>query len=463
MAESLFAAIGLDPSDEAGIRQFSRSTDIPVQTLRFYHSTNTLPSGMDLDAILAKTGLSEVDLMLSMGHIDSRLIRAFQKRSAEISKLIARDLVPPPCAEAELQPSFTTSLGKLYQADCIALMRQLAPGSVDLVFADPPFNLKKLYPSGIDDDLMEEQYIRWCEDWLRECVRILAPGGSLFLWNLPRWNALFAGFLSNHLTFRHWIAVDIKYSLPVQGRLYPSHYSLLYFCKGPKPKRFSPDRLPMQVCHECAADLRDYGGYKDKMNPEGVSLTDVWYDVPPVRHSKYKKRNGANELPIRLLDRVLELASEPGDLVFDPFGGSGTTFAVAEIKDRRWLGAEIGPIDGIVRRLESLAEEKKYLEAIRRDYNTLFTARTLGIRKRRGLWTAESIRDQKLRKRQAETVKLRAPRVEQALLLERALVRYPASSRASRRQSRPAGDAEIPLNRRECRSPIDPTANGSDE
>ncbi|HEX8674188.1 MAG TPA: site-specific DNA-methyltransferase, partial [Longimicrobium sp.] len=290
MAESLFSAIGLDPSDEPGIRQFSRVTEIPVHTLRFYHMTNTLPSGGDLEAILAKTGLSDVELMLSMGHIDSRLIRAFQKRSAEISALIAPDLAPVPCTGAKLHPNFTTSLGKLYQADCMDLMRQLPSDCVDLVFADPPFNLKKLYPSGIDDDLREEQYVRWCEEWLRECVRILAPGGSLFLWNLPRWNAVFAGFLSKQLTFRHWIAVDIKYSLPVQGRLYPSHYSLLYYCKGPKPQRFSPDRLPMQVCPECAADLRDYGGYKDKMNPDGVNLTDVWYDVPPVRHSKYKKR-----------------------------------------------------------------------------------------------------------------------------------------------------------------------------
>jgi site-specific DNA-methyltransferase (adenine-specific) len=60
------------------------------------------------------------------------------------------------------------------------------------------------------------------------------------------------------------------------------------------------------------------------MNPAGVNLTDVWYDIPPVRHSKYKKR-AANELSLKLMDRVVALASDPGSLVLDPFGGSGTT------------------------------------------------------------------------------------------------------------------------------------------
>lgn len=90
----------------------------------------------------------------------------------------------------------------------------------------------------------------------------------------------------------------------------------------------------MEICPKCFTDLKDYGGYKDKMNPDGTNLTDVWYDIPPVRHSKYKKREGANELSIKLLDRIVEMASEEGDIVFDPFGGSGTTYAVAEIKKR---------------------------------------------------------------------------------------------------------------------------------
>jgi site-specific DNA-methyltransferase (adenine-specific) len=285
-----------------------------------------------------------------------------------------------------------TKLGKLYQGDCIGLMHDLESDSVDLIFADPPFNLNKLYPSKIDDNLKEEQYLRWCENWAGECVRVLKPGGSLFIWNLPKWNTWMAAFLNGRLTFRHWIAVDIKYSLPIPGRLYPSHYALLYYCKGEKPARFHPDRFPMPICPHCVGDLKDYGGYKDKMNPKGVNMSDVWTDIPPVRHAKYKRRNGANELSIKLLDRIIELASDEGDLVFDPFGGSGTTYAVAEIKKRKWIGVEIGPVDDIVNRFSRLSDEAKYIEKFRKDYNCLFTEEVLKAREEKGLWTAESVR-----------------------------------------------------------------------
>jgi site-specific DNA-methyltransferase (adenine-specific) len=327
-----------------------------------------------------------------MGCVDHTLLAAIQRNAGEIYRLIAADVpAPPPVAPLD-KPALRTMYGELHQADCLRVLRQTPSDSVDLVFADPPFNLNKLYPSGIDDNLKAEQYIAWTEEWLAECVRVLSPGGSLFLWNLPRWNSVFSGYLNGRLTFRHWIAVDIKYSLPVSGRLYPSHYSLLYYCKGPRPRVFHPDRLPMKVCPECKADLKDYGGYKAKMNPDGVNLMDVWDDIPPVRHSKYKKRDGANELSIRLLDRVIEMASNPGDLVLDPFGGSGTTYAVAELKRRRWIGMEIGPVSGIVARIENLDDERSQLAEIRRGYNHLFTPETAAVRRRQGRWTDETVR-----------------------------------------------------------------------
>jgi site-specific DNA-methyltransferase (adenine-specific) len=79
-------------------------------------------------------------------------------------------------------------------------------------------------------------------------------------------------------------------------------------------------------------------------------LTDVWNDIPPVRHQGTKRRS-ANELSIKLLRRVLEISTGPGDLVFDPFGGSGTTYAAAEEMGRRWVGIELGDTEPIVRRL----------------------------------------------------------------------------------------------------------------
>jgi site-specific DNA-methyltransferase (adenine-specific) len=293
-----------------------------------------------------------------------------------------------------LVPAFQTGLGKLYQADCVPFLKTLDPDSVDLIFADPPFNLNKQYPSQIDDNIQKGAYIDWMYSWLTECVRILSPGGSLFVWNLPRWNMHAAVYLDQKLTFRHWITVDIKYSLPISGRLYPSHYGLLYFCKGKKPRVFHPDRLPMPVCPSCHADLRDYGGYKDRMNPLGVNLPDVWTDIPPVRHAKYKRRQGANELPLKLLDRIIEMASDEEDLVLDPFGGSGTTYVASELKARRWIGVELGPLDDIIRRFQVLDEEREYLQRIRAGYNQLFVQKVSEARAKKGLWTVESVRSE---------------------------------------------------------------------
>lgn len=250
-------------------------------------------------------------------------------------------------------PIFRTDMGNLYQDDCLNILPTIGDDTVDLIFADPPFNLGKDYGKKVNDDLAEQEYLDWCERWITECVRVLAPGGSFFLYNLPRWNVELGHMLNEQgMMFRHWIAIDIKMSLPIPGKLYPSHYSLLYYSKG-KPKAFTRPRLPIAICRHCGGDIKDYGGHKNKLNPLGINLSDVWTDIPPVRHRSTKNR-GANELSPKLLRRVMEIASEPGDLVFDPFGGSGTTFAVAEEMHRHWCGVEIGDTEPIVRRLQGL-------------------------------------------------------------------------------------------------------------
>ena len=134
-------------------------------------------------------------------------------------------------------PILRTPLGELYQADCLNVLKSLKPETVDLGFADPPFNLGKKYSSKIDDAKASHEYLDWCKTWLDGTIHVLKPGGSLFLWNLPKWNLPLGAYLEKRLTFRHWISVDIKYSLPIPGRLYPSHYSLLYFVKGKKQFR----------------------------------------------------------------------------------------------------------------------------------------------------------------------------------------------------------------------------------
>ena len=279
---------------------------------------------------------------------------------------------------------FTTKLGQLYHGDCISLLQQIDDDSLDCIFADPPFNLSKNYGKSASDDLKHEQYIEWTHAWLDLCVKKLRPGGSLFVYNIPKWATYIAAFLNTRLTFRHWIAVDITMSMPIPSRLYPSHYALLYYVKGDRPSTFTPPRVPMETCRRCGFEQHDYGGYKMKMNPQGLNIRDVWVDIPPVRHSKYKNRD-ANELSVKLLDRVLDIATKEGDLVFDPFGGSGTTYVVAELKKRRWLGVEIGDWHPIRDRFKDLIEEEANLIRHRKNVNTLFTDRALALRKKAGL------------------------------------------------------------------------------
>ena len=241
----------------------------------------------------------------------------------------------------------------LFQGDCLEILKHLKSESVDTVFADPPFNLGKHYGTKVNDSLGDSEYLNWMSAWIAECERVLRPGGSLFIYNLPKWNIMLGPYLLERgLTFRHWIAVNIKMSMPINGRLYPSHYSLIYYSKGSKPKTFRKIRTPIETCRHCGGDIKDYGGHRSAMNPKGVNLTDVWNDIPPVRHWKFKsKKRQANQLSTKLLSRVIEISTRPGDIVLDPFGGSGTTFAVCEARHRYWIGIELENCDGIIVRL----------------------------------------------------------------------------------------------------------------
>jgi site-specific DNA-methyltransferase (adenine-specific) len=234
------------------------------------------------------------------------------------------------------------------------VLPQIKSGVVDTVFADPPFNLGKEYGENCNDLKPDNEYLKWCKSWVAECVRTIKPGGAFFLYNLPKWNVLLGAYLSEvGMDFRHWIAVEISACLPIPGRLHPSHYSLLYYTKG-KPKTFRRIRTPIQTCRHCGGEVKDYGGHRDAMNPKGVTLKDVWTDIPPVRHWKFKSKDRkANALSTKILDRVVEISTVRGDLVLDPFGGSGTTFAVCEKKGREWIGSEIDYAEEIVERLES--------------------------------------------------------------------------------------------------------------
>lgn len=249
---------------------------------------------------------------------------------------------------------YTSQKGSLFKGDIQQILPFVQNESIDTIFADPPFNLSKVYGSNVNDNKSDKEYLAWCKAWLNECVRIVKPGGAIFIYNLPKWNII----LGNHLTeagmmFRHWIAVNIKLSLPIPGRLYPSHYSLLYFTKG-NPNTFRKVRTPIETCRHCGKEIKDYGGHRGAMNPNGVNLTDVWNDITPVRHRKFKSsKRSANQLSTKLLERVVQISTNECDIVLDPFGGSGTTYDVCERLNRHWIGIEIENCDVIIERLQT--------------------------------------------------------------------------------------------------------------
>jgi len=222
--------------------------------------------------------------------------------------------------EVEMTPAFSTELGAVYKADCLDLFAALHDESIDMVFADPPFNLGKDYGNGAHHDERDgAEYLRWCFLWMDEAVRVVKQGGAIFVYNLPQWAFRLAPHLeSRGMSFRHWIAVSMKGTFPRGKKLYPAHYALLYFTKG-APKTFNRDevRIPVPKCRHCKKDIKDYGGHRKYLNPLGLNLTDFWDDTAPARHTKFKARWGINELKPLIPRRCIQLSTNEGETVLD--------------------------------------------------------------------------------------------------------------------------------------------------
>ncbi|MFK2827131.1 site-specific DNA-methyltransferase [Bacillus sp. B190/17] len=375
---------------EKDVYAFFRKFKIKKKDIEEYKTSGVIPSDLTLiDAILSYTEMSMIELELKMGRIPRGYEKVFIDKTKDIADLLSKNKNETyPILNINVPPFFETELGKLYSGDCVELLKQIPDNSVDCVFADPPFNLDKEYDEGVNDRLSYSDYINWCIKWLDECVRVLKPGGSLLIYNLPKWHTYLSNYLDQKLNFWSWIVVDMKLSLPIPNRLSPAHYSLLHYVKGSKPKTFNNQRIPLQTCRHCGGEIKDYGGYKSKMNSKGVNVSDVWSDIYPVRHNGSKNRK-FNELPVKLLDRIISMSTNDNDIVLDPFGGSGTTFAVSELLKRRWIGFELGNCEIIKKRLTNKEKDKKLLEKVYKEKNKLFPDKVKELRQSNGFWLSE--------------------------------------------------------------------------
>ncbi len=231
--------------------------------------------------------------------------------------------------------------GSLYQGDALEFLRSLPTASADLIFLDPPFNLGKTYSAQHPDldSRSQEDYAAWLSDVTLETVRVLIPGGALYIYHLPKWALVIGANLQPRLSLRHWIAIAMKNGWARGKRLYPAHYALLYFTKG-EPAHFHRPKLTPKRCRHCGALTKDYGGYTKIIKQKGINLSDVWDDLSPVRHRANKHR-AANELPQRITDRIMEISGSDGGMFVDPFAGSGASLLSAVQHGMRFRACDL--------------------------------------------------------------------------------------------------------------------------
>jgi len=222
----------------------------------------------------------------------------------------------------------------------LEVLKTIPDNSIDVCFADPPFNLDKKYTTYNDRHSLDN-YLEWCEQWLVELVRVTKPTGSILVHNIPRWLTYYAAILNDHAHFRHWIAWDAM-SAPLGKTLLPAHYGVLFYSKEAKGTKFYEIRAPHKTCRVCNSYLKDYGGKKDQMHPFGYLVSDVWTDIHRIRHASRRDEHPC-QLPIHLLERLILMTTDAGDIVLDPFLGTGTTAIAARRLQRNYIGIELDP------------------------------------------------------------------------------------------------------------------------
>mgnify|MGYP000932536974 CR=1 FL=1 len=233
---------------------------------------------------------------------------------------------------------FNNLINKIHQGDCLELFKQIPDDSVDITFADPPFNLNKKYNNN-KDKLKIKEYLSWCKQWIKEMVRVTKPSGSIFVHNIPKWLTYYSSFLNEIAYFKHWICWDAA-TAPMGKTLQPAHYGILFYTKQPKDFKFYEVRCPHKRARKSNILAKDYGGKKILLHPYGPLVSDVWTDIHRIKHNKYRDEHPC-QLPIHLLERIILLSTDENDIVLDPFNGTGTTALAAKRLGRNYIGFDL--------------------------------------------------------------------------------------------------------------------------
>jgi adenine-specific DNA-methyltransferase len=229
----------------------------------------------------------------------------------------------------------------IYRGDCLQVLSGLPDGSVDLIFADPPYNIGKKFSEFNDVWPSEKAYAAWCFQWLAHCIRLLKPSGSLYLMASTQAMPHLDLWLRERITILSRIVWHYDSSGVQAKKYYGSLYEPILFCvKDPKSYIFNAADIEVEAKTGAVRKLVDYRKdvpvlYKTKKVPG-----NAWY-LPRVRYRMSEYEEHPSQKPEALLERIVKASSNPRDLVLDPFGGTFTTCAVAQRLGRRTIGIEL--------------------------------------------------------------------------------------------------------------------------
>lgn len=239
--------------------------------------------------------------------------------------------------------------GRLYEGDSVTWLNSLDSESIDLIFADPPYNINK---AEWDNFESQEHYIEWSSKWIEPASRILKPMGSLYICGFSEILADLKHPAAKHFKSCRWLIWHYKNKANLGNSWGRSHESIIHFCKAPKIELNVDDiRIPygahtLKYPSHPQAVTSQYGNGENREDwiphPRGAKPKDV-LDIPTTCNGMGEKTPHPTQKPEELVRKFVLASSHKGDVVLDPFSGSGTTLVVAEQLGRKWLGCEIGP------------------------------------------------------------------------------------------------------------------------
>ena len=243
---------------------------------------------------------------------------------------------------------------KIICGDCIELLSGVKGPFADLVFADPPFNIGYQYDQ-YKDTLKKNKYLHWTRDWMAACAGVLKPTGSFYI-AIGDDYAAHVRIIGEELGLhcRNWIIWHYTFGQQTKNKFARAHTHLFYFSKDQKQFTFNEHAVRLPSDRQLI--------YNDKRaNTVGKMPDDVWNTYSRVCGT-FKERQGWHpcQMPELLLARIIATSSNPGDLVLDPFSGSGTTPAAAVQLGRRFCGIDISKnyVENTKKRLKELKTQK---------------------------------------------------------------------------------------------------------